>query len=38
MENKNELLEQVTGISIRDFAYDLPDEKIAKYPLAERDQ
>ena len=35
---ENNLLEQVTGISIGDFAYDLPDEKIAKYPLAERDQ
>jgi S-adenosylmethionine:tRNA ribosyltransferase-isomerase len=38
MENKNILLETVTGISISDFAYDLPDSKIAKYPLAERDQ
>jgi len=38
MENKNELLEQVTGILISDFAYELPDDKIAKYPLAERDQ
>lgn len=38
MENTNELLEQVTGISIGDYAYELPDAKIAKYPLAERDQ
>ena len=38
MENKNKLLEQVTGISISDYAYELPDAKIAKYPLAERDQ
>lgn len=38
MENTNNLLEKVTGISISDYAYDLPDEKIAKYPLAERDQ
>ena len=38
MENTNNLLEQVTGISISDYAYDLPDEKIAKYPLDERDQ
>lgn len=38
MENNNELFEQVTGISIGDYAYDLPDAKIAKYPLAERDQ
>jgi S-adenosylmethionine:tRNA ribosyltransferase-isomerase len=38
MENKNKLLEQVQNITISDFAYDLPDAKIAKYPLAERDQ
>ena len=38
MENNNKLLEQVTGISISDYAYELPDAKIAKYPLAERDQ
>jgi len=38
MENTNKLLEQVTGISTSDYAYDLPDVKIAKYPLAERDQ
>ncbi len=38
MENENKILKQVTGISISDFAYDLPDERIAKYPLGERDQ
>jgi S-adenosylmethionine:tRNA ribosyltransferase-isomerase len=38
MENTNKLLEQVTGISISDYAYNLPEDKIAKYPLAERDQ
>jgi len=38
MENTNNLLEKVRGISISDYAYDLPDEKIAKYPLDERDQ
>lgn len=38
MENTNTLFEKVTGISISDYAYDLPDEKIAKYPLDERDQ
>ncbi len=38
MENRNNLLKQVTGISISDYAYELPDAKIAKYPLAERDQ
>ena len=37
MENKK-LLEEVTGIFISDYAYKLPDDKIAKYPLAERDQ
>ena len=29
---------QPQHIRIADFAYDLPDERIAKYPLAERDQ
>lgn len=38
MENTDQLLEKVTGISINDFAYELPNEKIAKYPLAERDE
>ncbi|MBV5315816.1 MAG: S-adenosylmethionine:tRNA ribosyltransferase-isomerase [Prolixibacteraceae bacterium] len=38
MENTNKLHEQVTGISISDYAYELPDARIAKYPLAERDQ
>ncbi|MBA4408812.1 MAG: S-adenosylmethionine:tRNA ribosyltransferase-isomerase [Bacteroidota bacterium] len=38
MENTNNLLEKVTGISISDYAYDLPEAKIAKYPLAGRDQ
>ncbi len=38
MENTNSLFEKVTGISISDYAYDLPNEKIAKYPLDERDQ
>lgn len=28
---------EVKKISINDFLYDLPDEKIAKYPLAKRD-
>jgi S-adenosylmethionine:tRNA ribosyltransferase-isomerase len=37
MGNKNKLLKQVTGISMSDYAYVLPDDKIAKYPLAERD-
>ena len=38
MENENNLLRKVSGISISDYAYELPDEKIAKYPLSERDQ
>lgn len=38
MENAKKIPEQVTGISISDYAYDLPEERIAKYPLAERDQ
>ncbi|MFA5326953.1 MAG: S-adenosylmethionine:tRNA ribosyltransferase-isomerase [Prolixibacteraceae bacterium] len=38
MENDNKIVEQVTGTSIIDFAYDLPDERIAKYPLEKRDQ
>ncbi len=38
MENDNRLVKQVANISIGDFAYELPDEKIAKYPLVERDQ
>jgi len=38
MENRNKLLDRVKGISISDYAYDLPDGKIAKYPLEERDQ
>lgn len=37
MEN-NSILKHVQAISTADFAYDLPDEQIAKYPLAERDQ
>lgn len=38
MENKNNILEKVTGIAISDYSYDLPDDRIARYPLAERDQ
>lgn len=37
MENKNTLLEKVSRISISDYNYELPDERIAKYPLVERD-
>ena len=38
MENTNTLLDMVSRISISEFSYDLPDAKIAKYPLAKRDQ
>ena len=38
MGNNHNLLEEVRRISMSDYAYDLPDAKIAKYPLAERDQ
>jgi S-adenosylmethionine:tRNA ribosyltransferase-isomerase len=38
MKNSNNSLEKVTGIAISDYSYDLPDERIAKYPLEERDQ
>jgi S-adenosylmethionine:tRNA ribosyltransferase-isomerase len=31
-------IEDFHHISIKDFSYDLPEEQIAKYPLAERDQ
>lgn len=34
---KVEELKSPKDIQIADFAYDLPDERIAKYPLAERD-
>ncbi len=34
---EEEGLAAVGNIHIADFAYDLPDERIAKYPLAERD-
>lgn len=38
MKNTNKLLEQVKGITTNDYAYNLPYDKIAKYPLDERDQ
>jgi len=38
MENTNTLLRKVAGISISEYSYDLPDSKIAKYPLEERDK
>ncbi len=38
MKSTNILLGKVTGIAISNYSYELPDERIAKYPLAERDQ
>lgn len=38
MEHTNNIPGKVMGIAIRDYSYVLPDERIAKYPLAERDQ
>jgi S-adenosylmethionine:tRNA ribosyltransferase-isomerase len=38
METTNQLPEHVRGISMSDYDYDLPEERIAKYPLPERDQ
>jgi S-adenosylmethionine:tRNA ribosyltransferase-isomerase len=35
---KNSNLDLYKNIKISDFTYDLPESKIAKYPLAERDQ
>ncbi len=35
--NENPNLEMIPEIRIEDFNYDLPDERIAKYPLKERD-
>jgi S-adenosylmethionine:tRNA ribosyltransferase-isomerase len=32
------LLEQVKQIQIKDYSYELPDERIAKFPLENRDQ
>jgi len=32
------MVEQYKKISIKDYTYDLPDERIAKYPLQERDK
>lgn len=38
MEDNNTILKNVQAISTSDYAYELPDDKIARYPLAERDQ
>jgi S-adenosylmethionine:tRNA ribosyltransferase-isomerase len=38
MEKQNTLLTRVTGISIKDYTYELPESKIARYPLANRDE
>ncbi|MBP6285211.1 MAG: S-adenosylmethionine:tRNA ribosyltransferase-isomerase, partial [Paludibacteraceae bacterium] len=31
------MVENIKNIRIEDFNYDLPDERIAKFPLPERD-
>lgn len=38
MEKNLKLIERARSISTADFAYELPDERIAKYPLARRDK
>ena len=38
MKDTSSLLEKVQSISIGDYTYDLPEDRIAKYPLAGRDQ
>ena len=38
MKDTSSLLEKVQAISIGDYTYDLPEDRIAKYPLAGRDQ
>ncbi|WP_109673574.1 S-adenosylmethionine:tRNA ribosyltransferase-isomerase [Dyadobacter jejuensis] len=35
---KEKWLERAERIRLSDYVYDLPDERVAKYPLAERDQ
>ncbi|CAG5007525.1 S-adenosylmethionine:tRNA ribosyltransferase-isomerase [Dyadobacter sp. CECT 9275] len=35
---KDNWLDQAESLRLSDFVYDLPDEKIAKYPLPQRDQ
>ncbi len=32
------LVNQIKSLAIKDFSYELPDERIAKFPLAQRDQ
>lgn len=36
-ENSQELIEDLKGIKIEDYTYDLPDERIAKFPLESRE-
>jgi S-adenosylmethionine:tRNA ribosyltransferase-isomerase len=38
MKKTNSIPEKAKSIAISDYSYDLPDERIAKYPLEERDQ
>ena len=36
-QNSRQFLEALQGISVEHYTYDLPEERIAKFPLAERD-
>ena len=36
-QNAGERVARLQAIRIEDYAYDLPDDRIAKFPLAERD-
>ena len=37
IENSREMVEKLKGIRIEDYTYDLPDERIAKFPLENRE-
>ena len=36
IENSRDMVEKLKGIRIEDYIYDLPDERIAKFPLENR--
>ena len=37
IENSREMVEKLKEIRIEDYTYDLPDERIAKFPLENRE-
>ena len=37
VENSRGMIEDLKGIRIEDYTYDLPDERIAKFPLEQRE-